>query len=1029
MTALTTANAAPNDADAAALMLQSSQNVTIKGKVVDESGKPVIGAAVVLKSNNAIGASATVSGDYTLRVPSLNDAIVVTALGKAPMTITLKPGQTAYNVTLKESTQVIEKVKVISTGIFVRDEVTFTGSQQTFTGEELKQVSNGNVLQSLKSLDPSFFVVENLDMGSDPNTMMNIEIRGASSSSLNTMRDEFSSDPNAPLFVLDGVEVGIETITDLDMNRVESLSILKDAGSTAIYGSKGANGVIVIETIKPVEGEYRIYYTGDFTVEAPDLSVYNMMNSAEKLEFERKSRRYDRNANAVGVAPEYKQVLDRLYSDRLKEVARGVDTYWLSEPVRVGFTQGHSVRITGGTKELQMAVGAKYRKQNGVMKGSDRETWGANVGLTYRKNGLTITNTLDLSGVDAQNSPYGTFSTWVNTSPYYRKRDANGQITKWLADEGDYAYYNSQNNQTQYAVSMVANPLWNANLDSESYSKTHDIRNSLIAQYKLDNLHLRGGLNLSKSFSKSISYISPDHTQYYETDRSKKGQYTYGDKTTFKYNAYLSATYAKTINEHHIITGQVRADITESKGESTGYTAVGFQSAAKPSPNYAKYPEDGSPSFAVSNNRSMALSGVINYNYQSRYFADFTFRYDGASTFGSNEVFQPFWSVGAGWNINKEEFAKDWTWARMWKLRASYGVTGNQNIGMIASENTYTYYKTSSYSGSALYLTQYANKDLPWQKQYELTIGTDMQLMDGRLSLAFDYYNRKTDPLIYGMSTALSTGLGTWYEELGHTKIKGVDGIFTFSPIYRPKDGIVLTFRVTASHYKSKYGGMDESRLNEFDESTMAKIANGQSPTAIWAVKSAGIDPATGREVYVKKDGTYTFTFPTSNEVVVGNERPTLSGNIGPNFRYKNFSANMSFRYNIGSDRYNTDLFNKVENITFTKIDQNQDKRALYNRWDPSRPGPSRFKSIELSSETARRTSRFIQKNNYLKAESVNVSYELNKNPWIKKNLGAEVLKVSFYANELFRFETSKVERGTSYPFARSFSMSLNLTF
>lgn len=1029
MTALTTANAAPNDADAAALMLQSSQNVTIKGKVVDEAGKPVIGAAVVLKSNNAIGASATVSGDYTLRVPSLNDAIVVTALGKAPMTITLKPGQTAYNVTLKESTQAIEKVKVVSTGIFVRDKVSFTGSEQTFSGEELKQVSNGNVLQSLKSLDPSFFVAENLEMGSDPNTMMNIEIRGASATALNTMADEFSADPNAPLFVLDGIEVSIETITDLDMNRVESLTILKDAGSTAIYGSKGSNGVIVIETIKPEEGDYRIYYTGDFSVDAPDLSVYNMMNSAEKLEFERLSRRYDRIGKTGGDAtsqPEYKQLLDRLYSDRLKEVARGVDTYWLSEPVRTGFTHGHSVRITGGSKELQMTVGAKYRKQNGVMKGSDRETWGGNVNIQYRKNGLTISNALDLSGTQAVNSPYGAFSTWVNTSPYYRKRNDDGQIDKWLANE--LTYHVKMGLTDYYAVTMVGNPLWNATIDSESGSRSHNIRNAFLAQYKLNNLQLRAGLNLTKSFTESTAFTSPDDTKYFNVESAKKGSYSYQEQSSFEYNAYLSATYAKTINESHIFTGQLRADVEESKADINGYTAIGFKSGSKPAPNYGKYPEESSPKFALSNRRSMAMTALLNYSFKHRYFADFTFRYDGASTFGSNEVFQPFWSVGAGWNINREEFAKDWTWTRSWKLRASYGVNGNQNIGMVMSQNTYKYYSSPSYYGSALYMEQYANPDLPWQKTYNFTVGTDMELLDGRLRLSFDYYTKKSDPLIQGLATAPSTGIGTWYEELGYLNIKGVDGIFTFSPIYRPKDGIILSIRATLAHYKSEYGGLDEARLSGYDENTLSKIANGESPSSIWAVKSAGIDPATGKEIYIKKDGTYSYSYPKNSEVVVGSERPTVNGTIGPNFRYKNFTANMFFRYSIGGDLYNSALFNKVENISFSSIDQNQDKRALYNRWNENNR-MARFRGIEITDATGYKTSRFVQKNNFFSAESINVGYELNKNPWIQKHLGAEVLKVSFYANELFRWETSKTERGTSYPFARSFSMSVNLTF
>ncbi|MCH5686845.1 TonB-dependent receptor plug domain-containing protein [Niabella sp. W65] len=210
-------------------------------------------------------------------------------------------------------------------------------------------MGNLNVVQSLKTLDPSFIVLENNLQGSNPNALPTIELRGKTSLAAATLNDEFAEDPNQPLFILDGFPTTLQRITDLDINRIESVTLLKDAASTAIYGAKAANGVVVVETVKPKPGELRVSYNADFMVQMPDLSDYNLMNAAEKLEFERLAGRYTLYTNTL---PEQQLALNQLYDNKLKEVQRGVNTYWMNEPLRTAVTNGHSLQVSGEVKNL-----------------------------------------------------------------------------------------------------------------------------------------------------------------------------------------------------------------------------------------------------------------------------------------------------------------------------------------------------------------------------------------------------------------------------------------------------------------------------------------------------------------------------------------------------------------------------------------------------------------------------------------------------------------------------------------------------
>lgn len=309
----------------------------VKGRVTDNTGEGLPGVSVYVNGKTLIAVT-DADGYFTSTKPVSRGAIISFAsVGMKPQRLAYK-GESMVKVVMLDDVNELDNVVV--TGVVNKMKNSFTGSASTFTGDQLKSVGTQNAIASLKTLDPSFNVLDS-EFGSDPNHMPNIEIRGKSS--LISTRDELAEDPNQPLFILDGFESSLEAIYDLDMNRIASITILKDAASTAIYGSKAANGVVVVETIRPKSGRLNLSYNGSANVQWADLTSYNLMNSAEKLEFEKLVGRYSNFSDT-----EQELRLMQSYNDKLAAIARGVDTYWLSEPLRTGLNHRHSLYAEGG---------------------------------------------------------------------------------------------------------------------------------------------------------------------------------------------------------------------------------------------------------------------------------------------------------------------------------------------------------------------------------------------------------------------------------------------------------------------------------------------------------------------------------------------------------------------------------------------------------------------------------------------------------------------------------------------------------
>lgn len=988
--------------------------LTVRGKVYDQDGEGIPGVSVKVPSmQTAIVTGA--NGSFTLYLPQgRTTKLQFSFIGMKDATYIFNGKHDINNLVINMNDDATTINEVVVTGIYSRKKESFTGSSQTYNAEELKLVGNQNLIQSLKTLDPAFTVLENNEFGSDPNRLPDLEIRGKTS--IVGLKETFGEDPNQPLFILDGFETTLQSIMDLSMDRIASVTVLKDAASTAIYGAKAANGVVVVETKAPEMGKLKFSYSGNFNVSWADLTDYNLMNAAEKLEFERLAGNFTSNI------ADYQEFQEIRYNKLLSNVLKGVDTYWLSEPLRTGLNQRHFISAQGGNEQLRYSLGVSYNKIDGVMKKSGRDILSGNIDVLYRVGKLTFSNKMTVN-VTKHTNPTVSFSEYASANPYYPKYEEDGTIGKWLE-------YKENSMSTTDASVIVGNPMYNDQLNSYDRGESFGVRNNFSMEYRPWNFFwIRARLGLTKETNESENFVSPENTAYDQVDVLKKGSYSNQRSDGFSYDGDVTATYGQLLAKKHQINAVLGASIRESSDQSKGFSAVGFPEGNFTTPGFAnQYTESGKPTYYDSKNRTANFYFNGGYSFDNRYLLDVNYRLDGSSVFGTNRKFSNTWAVGLAWNIHNEKFMKDTELFQMLKIRGSIGNPGNQNFG---SYNTLTTYKFNNWMtnnfGTGLLIDAIGDPDLAWQKTIDLNVGLDVSLLN-RLHLNIDVFHKNTDPLLASIGIPASVGVTSRLANIGKQVTDGFNGTIRYSFIYRPKERMNWTTSLSFSHVRSHYENIGSTLAqynNENLTKNMTRYYDGGSPSALWAVRSAGIDPATGKEIFITKGGNYTFSHSYDDEVEVGDTRPDVEGVFGNVFYYKGFSASIYMRYSLGGDTFLSTLYDKVENISSSALAKNQDRRALYDRWQ--KPGDiAKFKGISRTESTPM-SSRFVSVNNYLTIESIRVSYEL---PYtLMKKMGIQGMTFSAYMNDIARWATVKEERGTSYPFSRSISMALSLNF
>lgn len=1037
----------------------------VTGLVKDEKGEPLAGVTVYYKQDRSRGTAGNVNGVYAIVVPELKGELVFSFIGMKTQVVQIS-GHNHIDVIMKADVAALEELVV--TGFAPKARGSFAGTAVQVKGEELRNVNPVSLFDALKVFDPSFAVVDDEGMfGSNPNRIPDrIEIRGQSSMP-DISQGNLQTYTSLPVFIMDGFQIDVQQVFDLDMNRIQSVTILKDAAAAAIYGSRAANGVVVIETKVPEGGKLRFSYNFNGVLQVPDLTSYNLMNAAELLEYYRRGNMFsngsdgeesasDQYAGTIGGNPGRQN----LYMLLKKEVEHGVNTYWLSQPLRTSFQHTHTAMLEGGVqlktdeyRNVRYQVTLTAAPENGVMKGSERNRYGAGLKLLYQDKRLQITNDIQAAFIKSQDSPYGDFSTYSKLLPFYRMKDENGKYFPQLSYKNIPVYegFPDKAFSTGNMFASQLNPLYEATyLNSFSKGETTNVTYNLGLNWEIiDGLRIRGTFSINHSEEKSEKYVSPLSAHFYDytavtngqedngynlDNIYKRGKYTMYNASGTEYSGNLFISYTKSLGRH-LFQGLLGGEIQKKYNENDSYIGVGFLDDPLGHPAYAiQYNPYSGPTGNRNETRSAGTYVNLNYSWDNRYLMDLTGRIDGSSNFARNQRTVPFWAVAVRWNICNEQFMKKNGIFENLAVRASIGTKGNQEFYLSEIMNLYNY--GDMYEGViGANIVSIANPDLKWQTMLEKNIGLEFSMFEGLVNLDFEWYSKMTRNNLTDVEILPSTGFSTYKDNMGKVENKGYEFKLSLTPV-RTRNWRVNLF-VNGAHNTNKLLHISES-LRKYNESVKNGQTNvpygtthidrvfmfeeGQSLNSIYAVRSLGIDPGTGKEIFRTEEGKQTFKWNTGDQVVVGNTEPALKGYFGLNVDYKRWSLSTSLQYSFGGDRYNKTLYEKIEGNDFSV---NADKRALHDRW--MKPGDvAKYKGYnDLSALNP--TSRFVQKENFLSMSSLRLTYTLNDRHM--HFMGMSLLKISLSTNDLFYVSTIKQERGLSYPFARKFYFSLQANF
>ena len=981
----------------------SSLNV-FSGTVYDENGDPM--PLVTVQILGQTGGFITDSkGHFEFKTKNATERVRVTFMGYKAKAVTLRGG-TPQRIDLEPDNQTIESVVV--TGFTKKDKKSYTGAQTTIKSEQLLSVGTKNLLQGLEAFVPGLQVVQQNNLGSDPNARPELNLRG---------RATFSGAANLPLFVVDGAIVDVEYIYDMDMNTIESVTVLKDASASALYGAKAAAGVIVITT-KPIsEGAIRVNYSGTLRLSMPDLSDYHLLTPQQKLQYEDLAGLYKAGGTAMLPSFDQQHSLDLRRDRVVRMIQSGTNTDWLAKPLRTGVSHSHTVSADGGDKYVRYGLSLRYGNETGVMMQSARERLSGTFKLSYNKQGkFFASNTLTVNRSTSQDPSYGSFSNFSKQNPYQSPYDANGELLAKLEHDLD-------------------NPLYEASLGSFNRAGSMDFLNTTTAQYWIDrNLRIDGDFSFTTRNNYSRSFKSPlSYTFRGESDLTKKGSMTENLGRGLSFLGKLMVSYNRTFFEKLYVTSMAGSSLESTTADNSSYTSLGFYSDVLGHPNFALgYGGSARPS----GSESLATAAGFFFNgnaiYDNRYSVDVVYRYEGSSKFGKNQRFAPFWSLGTAWNIHNEKFFEGNKNIQLLKLRGSIGYLGNISFDPYQALTTYTYNNRINYIvGAGSVPLAIGNPELKWERTLSKNVGLDLTLFKNRWDLTLDAYQKTTDNLLLDVSLAPSIGAVTARQNVGEVENNGIEFQTRVVPI-QTKD-LQWSLSLNYSYNRNKVKKVSDAlkALNQKNlgvdslnrgTTPLPLYEEGESLTALKVVPSAGIDPATGKEIFIKRDGTYTFTYDPNDRRVFGDTSPWAYGSLTSYLMYKGFSLNANFGYSLGATVYNATLASRVEGTT---AKQNADRRVLESRWKQA-GDVTRYRDI-ASTESPYQTSRFIQKEYYFTLRSLSLAYETEAT-WVKK-LHMRRARVELLANDLFYLSTVKRERGLDYPFARSVEMSLRLSF
>lgn len=974
-----------------------NQEIKVTGQVFDDLGETVPGANVTLKGNSTVGTVTDLDGNFTLSVPQ-GSTLVVSFIGYALYEYVVK-GTEKVVIKLAPDSQALDEVVVVGYGMQRKSSI--TGAIASVKSDKLKDVTTPSVANMLQGKVAGVVVTPT---SGQPGAGVSIRVRG-----IGSIRGK-----QEPLWVIDGV-VG-DALADLNPNDIESISILKDGSATALYGSRGANGVVQVTTKRATTGTSQISASAKFSISQLQKGHLEMMNGAEYYDY-----LVTAYTNAGTLADQHS--LQPYLKDRNFD--------WWDYATQNALTQNYNVAYKYGNDKIKSYISGDYYTEDGAIKGYDYDRFTLRSNTDYVVNNrLTLKAKLAVSyrEIFDQQMPlnYTSYTPW--DTPYDSqgnlKTGKEGRPTKEdapIADPRDYWYSDGNYNN-----------IYNNQLNwSKSRKNAMDI--GFGFDYKLfDFLTFESNNKIGFSNSFGESYTDPKAIGQ-ETLKGTIYNSTVNTRVIF---ANQMLRLLKTFADKHEINAYMFYEYNERRYyDNTGQASKMYQGN--------EILSDGASNPKVSGTKTEERDAAYlfngNYSYDNKYLFQVMFRVDGSSRFGANKRWAPFWSIGGGWNMHEEEFIQKLGFINQLKPRISYGITGNQPGG--AYEWVTKLSTTSEYgSNVALYSNYAGNPDLSWEETASLDFGLDIRLFD-RVNIVFDAYSKKVKNLIYLKHLPAVTGYNRQTANNGKLENKGFE--ITVSPeIIKTKDWYWdMSFNL--GYNKNKI-----TQLPDGNEYTSQAVAVGYPYMNWYLPEWAGVDAMTGRPLWFVTneetgEKTVTGTYSKANSVLLNaSPTPKFNGAIGTSLSWKGLSLNANFVFSAGAKIYNGMRAGALDRDAGRPSQPPMKLADGWNRWEKPGDKATHPQLIAGGNNGADQAStRYLENGDFFKLKSLTLAYSLPKG-WLKPlgltsaniSVGGENLfTITKYSGQdpeiLFSSSYNGSAGSLGYPTVRRFTVGLNVNF
>ncbi|MFZ4261849.1 SusC/RagA family TonB-linked outer membrane protein [Sphingobacterium sp. HJSM2_6] len=984
---------------------ESNFQQSIQGKVSNSAG-PIEGATIAVKENPAKATSSNNKGEFSIDA-SVGQTLIITAIGHEKKEVSITAA--TLTISLTETSDNIDEIIVVGYGSTQKKE-SLTGSLSTVSGSKLRDVTNPSVENMLNGKAPGVYVAPGTGR---PGARGGVVIRGQATLSGST----------SPLWVINGVIFG-NNPGDLNPDDIENIAILKDAASTSVYGSQGANGVIVVTTKTASSKDLSLSYSTKVGFNQLTNGNLQMMNGSELYDY------YASFSNA-----------DVIKFPRWKEDLKNSNFDWWNLATRNGFTQNHNVSLNGGTEKVQSYLSLGYYNELGAVKGYDFDRYNVRLNTVFKPfSWLAVKPSLVGARRGVDDRQYSTTAMYSNL-PWDSPYDENGQLVPHRAS----SWVN--NASTNYLYDLQWNKYGNTN---------YELMGNLDFDVKITDW---------LTFSSVNNYIVNTYSSFgYEDPRSNAGIGVTGRLTNYRseYNKRYSSQifrFNKTWNQHNL-NGYLGYEFNDYTTKTLDVAGTGFIPGFEVLDVVAK-PEKTKG--GISEWAKQSVLSVANYEYANKYLGQVSFRRDGASYFGNNNKYGNFFSIGAGWNIHNEEWF-DVNWIDALKIRSAYGSVGNVPSILYPQYSLYSVSSASGYNEQpGALISQIGNPDLTWENTYTSGAGLEAAFLQNRLRLTVDYYSKDTKNILYAVPITGLVGVTSLWKNIGEMNNKGIE-VSLGADIIR-KDDLLWSLNVNVGHNVNKLTKLYPTRdaagnyvvrpVIIGDGSNIAGSAQrmlepGLPVDTYYMKEWAGVNPDNGLPLWYKvekdADGNETARTTTSNYSAatfqkLGNAAPKLFGGFSTYLSYKAFDLNANFGYSIGGKTYN--YFRQEYDSDGTYTDRNQVKlQDDWVRWE--KPGDQATHPVAKYNNQDKgnsASSRYLEDNDFLRLRTLTLGYNLDLSKYHMKNVrlfltGENLFTITNYSGvdpEMSINESTGGILGTAgpsiYPATRKFMFGFNVTF